>query len=130
MKELSDEEKARLKEKIEQERSERIDRILEKDGPSTGGDEPVSKEERLQAFVIEQLKAGADKTTICQRLMEMSMDEDDARQLVESIYAQIEEAQFAGGSILPALLGGILAAVVGGAIWGLILIYRRLTFSD
>jgi hypothetical protein len=79
---------------------------------------------RLCAFVIEQMKAGADKSDISQKLMEMGIDKGDATVLVESIHAQIlktaEEEQFTGSSIIPALIGGGLAAVIGGGLWAFI----------
>ena len=82
--------------------------------------------ENLYAFVIEQMKAGADKSTIFQKLVEMGVDRNNATQVVETIHAQIvkaaEEEQLMDSSILPALFGGGLAAVVGGVIWGLIVI--------
>jgi hypothetical protein len=56
----------------------------------------------------------------------MGVDKGDAIELVESIYAQVlktvEEEQFTGSSIMPALVGGGLGAVIGGVIWGLIVI--------
>jgi hypothetical protein len=82
--------------------------------------------EKLYAFVIEQMKAGADKSTISQKLVEMGIDKGDANVLVESIHAQVlktaEEEQFTNSSIMPALVGGGLAAIVGGVIWGLIVV--------
>ena len=82
--------------------------------------------EKIYAFVIEQMKAGADNSAISQKLVEMGIDKGDAMELVESIYAQVlkaaEEEQFTGSSIMPALVGGGLGAVVGGVIWGLIVI--------
>ena len=82
--------------------------------------------EKLCAFVIEQMKAGADKSTISQKLVEMGVDRNNAAQVVETIHAQIvkaaEEEQLMDSSILPALFGGGLATVVGGVIWGLIVI--------
>jgi len=92
-------------------------------------DKTPSQEEavnKLYAFVIEQMKVGADKSAISQKLVEMGVDKGDAIELVESIYAQVlktvEEEQFTGSSIMPALVGGGLGAVIGGVIWGLIVI--------
>lgn len=82
--------------------------------------------EKLYAFVIEQIKAGSDKSTISQKLVEMGLDAADATQIVETIHAQVvetaKEEQFTVSSLMPAMVGGGLAAVVGGAIWGLIVI--------
>ena len=92
-------------------------------------DETLTEEEiweRLYAFVLKEMKAGADKATISEKLTEMGVDKDDANKLVEVVYTGILEAakeeQVTGGSIAPALFGGGLAAVIGGGIWGLIVI--------
>jgi hypothetical protein len=81
---------------------------------------------KLYAFVIEQIKAGADRSAISQKLVETGIDKGNATDLVESIYAQVlkaaEQEQFTGSSIIPALVGGGLAAVVGGGLWALIAI--------
>lgn len=83
--------------------------------------------EKLSAFVVEHMKAGFDKPTISQRLMERGIDRRDAEQVVESIHRQVmkvaKEEQITFQSILGALIGGSVAAVIGGAIWGLIVIY-------
>jgi len=56
----------------------------------------------------------------------MGIDKGNATDLVESIYVQVlkaaEEEQFTGSSMMPALVGGGLGALVGGVIWGLIVI--------
>lgn len=82
--------------------------------------------EELYAFVVEQMKAGDDKSTISQKLVETGIDEADATQLVETIHTQVvktaEEEQFTASSLVPAMIGGGLAAVVGGGIWGVIVI--------
>ena len=81
---------------------------------------------KLYAFVIEQIKAGTDRSAISQKLVETGIDKGNATDLVELIYAQVlkaaEQEQFTGSSIIPALVGGGLAAVVGGGLWALIAI--------
>jgi len=98
---------------------------MEKD-MNTSEEEQKETVEKLYAFVIEQMKAGVDKPTITQKLVEMGVDKTDASQIIETMYSEImraaEEEQFSFGSIIPGLLGGILAAIVGGVIWGLIVI--------
>lgn len=82
--------------------------------------------EKLYTFVIEQMKAGSDKSIISRKLVEMGIDAADATRLVETIHAQVvettKEEQFTVSSLVPAMVGGGLAAIVGGAIWGLIVI--------
>jgi hypothetical protein len=81
---------------------------------------------KLYDFVIEKMKAGADKSTISQELVDMGMNRNEATQVVETIHAQIikgaGEEQFTNSSILPALIGGGLAAVLGGGLWAFIAI--------
>jgi len=68
------------------------------------------------------MKAGYDKPAISQRLMERGIDRRDAEEVVESIHRQVmkiaKEEQITFQSILGALIGGSVAAVIGGAIWG------------
>ncbi|OGP52837.1 MAG: hypothetical protein A2Y65_07955 [Deltaproteobacteria bacterium RBG_13_52_11] len=82
--------------------------------------------EKLYAFIIKQMKAGSDKSVITQKLVEMGINKSDASHLVETVHTQIvkatKETEFTSSLLLPALLGGVLAAVVGGVIWGLIVI--------
>src|SRR5574341_272086 len=81
---------------------------------------------KLYAFVLEQMKAGVDKTTIAQNLAAAGVGSSDAALLVEKIhYEGMKKAraeQFEASIVVPALLGGGLAAVVGGSIWALIVI--------
>lgn len=82
--------------------------------------------EKLFAFVVERVKAGDDKVAISQKLVDMGIDRDSSDQMVESMHAEIikaaQEEQLSSHSILPAVMGGVAAAVVGGAVWGLIVV--------
>lgn len=82
--------------------------------------------QRLYAFVAQQMKAGADKATISQKLIEMGVSEEDSHKLVDKMHDQImalaQAEQLTSAAIAPAILGGLLAAVVCGVIWGLIVI--------
>lgn|SRR5262249_27936115 len=81
---------------------------------------------KLYAFVLEEMKAGVDKTAISQKLVATGIGSSDATQLVGKIHYEVmkkaREEQFEAGIVVPALLGGGLAAVVGGSIWALIVI--------
>jgi hypothetical protein len=81
---------------------------------------------KLYAFVLEQLKAGVDKSTISQKLVATGIGSSDATQLVEKIHYEAmkkaREEQFEAGIVVPTLLGGGLAAIVGGSVWALIVI--------
>ena len=80
--------------------------------------------EKLYEYVIEQMNAGADKPTIAQKLIEMGMQKNDADSLIDVICSQIVRTAAAEkptpSSIVPAILGGLVAALVGGYLWGLI----------
>jgi hypothetical protein len=78
------------------------------------------------AFVAEQMKAGADEETIVAMLQERGVERGEAQQLVGTVYPELmraaEAEQFTPQALLPAVAGGILAAIVGGIVWGLIVI--------
>jgi Fe2+ transport system protein FeoA len=83
-------------------------------------------QEKISAYVIQQIKAGSKKAEISQKLMEMGVEKETADNLVESIYAKIativQRERFTAASLVPAILGAGAAAIVGGAVWGLIAI--------
>lgn len=89
----------------------------------------VSKKEaieKLYSFVIEQIKAGTDKSTISSKLQEMGLDKTEAYDLVETLHFKImkvaEEERFSIRSFIPGLIGGISAAIVGGILWQLVVL--------
>ncbi len=89
----------------------------------------VSEEEaarKLREFVVQQMKAGRDKEAITQKLAEMGMDRAAASAVVEAMHAavleQAQREQFSSSAILPGLLGGLGAALLGGGIWAAIVI--------
>lgn len=84
-----------------------------------------SPEEILQqiyAFVAEQMKNGTDKSSIVQELVSKGMEEEEATQFVEVAHAQILEAaqneQLTLHSLVLAIAGGGIAAILGGVLWG------------
>jgi hypothetical protein len=81
--------------------------------------------DRIRTFVLKQMRDGVDRETVKLKLMERGTREEIANELVEQAFA--ESAQLAAdmppvtpGSLLPAIVGGGLAAAAGGLIWGLI----------
>lgn len=78
------------------------------------------------AFVAEQMKAGADEDAIVAMLQERGVERGEAQQLVSTVYPEImraaEAEQYSSEALLPALAGGVLAAIVGGLVWGFIVI--------
>lgn len=78
------------------------------------------------AFVVKELKAGTEKSTIINHLVEKGASKATATHLVNSVHASAvkvaEKEKLTGKAILLALIGTVLASVVGGIIWGLITI--------
>ncbi|HZD59518.1 MAG TPA: hypothetical protein VE439_03555 [Anaerolineae bacterium] len=76
----------------------------------------------VSAFIVKQMQAGASKPAICQSVIEMGVEKGDAEKLVEELYTKIiesaEEERPTVSSIMMALAGCMLAAMVGGGIWG------------
>jgi hypothetical protein len=93
-----------------------------------GEDERAQEEsgEDAVALIAEQMQAGADEDTIVRMLEDRGVEPDRARELVGTVYPELmraaEEEQFSREALLPAILGGLIAAVVGGIVWGLIVI--------
>jgi len=82
----------------------------------------IETEEDFVAFIVEQIKSGIDDTAIIQSLVEMGVDRNDARKLVQEIHRGAievaEQQQFTSEAILPVLIGAVLAAIISGFIWG------------
>ena len=82
--------------------------------------------QKLYDFVLQEMKVGADKSTIVQKLVDMGVDRSDAISVVDTIYTETLKAandqQFTSDAMIPAVIGGGLAALVGGGIWGMIVI--------
>jgi len=80
--------------------------------------------EQLSAFIVDQMKAGADRTTITANLVAQGLQEPVAEELVERAHARAAEIAEAErltlAALLPALAGGLIAALIGGVAWGFI----------
>jgi hypothetical protein len=78
------------------------------------------------ALVAQQMRAGTDQETIAAMLEDRGLDRVQARGLVETVYPQLarvaEEERYTGSALGPGIAGGLIAAVVGGFVWGLIVI--------
>lgn len=76
---------------------------------------------RLNAFVVEQIQAGADRETVKMRLMAGGLQPEIAAEIVERVFAEtVVEGEFTFASLVPAMAGGALGALIGGLIWGMI----------
>ncbi|HRQ64087.1 MAG TPA: hypothetical protein PKZ76_04350 [Xanthomonadaceae bacterium] len=83
--------------------------------------------ERLQAFMLGQIKAGVDKDTLAGRVEAMGVPRHDAVDLVGAFYADVMRAArmqaYDHSVLLPALLGGLMAALLGGGAWAAIVVF-------
>lgn len=77
-------------------------------------------------FIVDQMRAGADEEAIVAMLQERGVERGEAQQLVGGIYPEVmrtaEAEQYSSEALGPALAGGLVAALVGGIVWGLIVI--------
>lgn len=89
---------------------------------SAQADNEVAK--KLVNFVIQQMRSGADKWTISQRLAATGIDRSESDKIVEAIYPAIvktaQQQQVTTGSVVSGIFGGMLAAFIGGVAWGFI----------
>ena len=78
------------------------------------------------ALIAEQMRAGTDQQTVASILEERGLDRMQAQGLVDTVYPQLarvaEEERYSGSALAPGIVGGVLAAIVGGFLWGLIVI--------
>ncbi len=91
------------------------------------GEAGTQSKDDLEVMIAEQLGSGKNRTEVVRNLVQSGMTESEANQAVERIYFQlkksVQEEEFSGEVLVPALLGGLIAAVVSGAIWGAIAIW-------
>ena len=81
---------------------------------------------KIYAFVLDQMKAGKEKSEIVDNLVEMQIESGQARDFVENIHAKVAEQRERekpdNNTVLLAVLGGLAAAICGGIIWGIVAI--------
>ncbi len=80
----------------------------------------------ITRFVVSELKTGTSKAAIIEHLTDKGVKKDDAERFVHSVHSaavKVSEKEKLSGRHLPlAMLGAVLASVVGGIIWALIAI--------
>jgi hypothetical protein len=85
---------------------------------------PEAEGESADAFIVRQMRAGADEDAIVARLVERGADPAQARRRVEVVYPQVMRAAEAEvlepRLLVPAVFAGLAAAVAGGVAWALI----------
>jgi len=77
---------------------------------------------RAGQYVIEQFKRGVPPDAIIAQLTQNGLEAESARTFVTSIHAELlketEREQLTTGTLLVAFAAAVVAALVGGAIWG------------
>lgn len=85
-----------------------------------------NSQEQFLSFMVDRINAGDNKEEITKKLIEAGITEENAQSLIETNYeALIQVAldqKFTANSLFPAILGGTIAAIIGGIIWGWIVI--------
>ena len=91
------------------------------------GDTGTQSKADLEIMIAEKLENGKTRMEVVRELIQSGMTDAEAMQIVERVFSQVKktasEEEFSGEVLLPALLGGFIAAVLGGAIWGGIAIW-------
>lgn len=85
--------------------------------------------QRLTTFIVEQLKTGTDRSLITQRLVDMGLEKPEAARAVDAVETQLRHAivqeRVTGTAIAGALAGAVGASIIGGLLWGLIVILTK-----
>jgi len=78
------------------------------------------------SLVAEHVRVGTDPETIVAMLEDRGVDRTQARALVDTVYPKLarvaEQERYTGSALGPGIAGGLVAAIVGGFLWGLIVI--------
>ena len=81
----------------------------------------TQSQEDLEAMITERLGSGKNRTEVVRELVQSGMTESESTQAVERVFSQMKktssEEEFSGGALVPGILGGLLAAAIGGAVW-------------
>lgn len=89
----------------------------------------VSQEElyrQINEYVTERLRAGDGRDAVVAKLVAQKVEPELANQIVDAIYeaelGTAKKEQMTGDEILPGIGAGLLSAIVGGIVWGLIVL--------
>lgn len=80
---------------------------------------------KIYAFAMQEIKAGADKIMLTEKLVEMGVDKAAAEEIYDQFMRHAEKEKYSRSSIIRGLIGGIIAAVIGGVIWGYLVIATK-----
>lgn len=86
------------------------------------GNQEAEAIQRLAAFVAQEMRTGSTKAEITAKLVATGIEESTASELVEKLHGHVStvaaQQTLSTSRLVPAALGGLIAAVVGGLIWG------------
>lgn len=78
----------------------------------------------IVTFIVQQMRTGASKSVIVQRLTAMGVDAAESSKVVDAVSTEAirvaRQQRPTGFAVLAGLIGGGLAALIGGVAWGLI----------
>ncbi len=98
---------------------------------TTATSTPQEAAKSIAEFIIKQMRTGASNAAIAQRLVTMGLDSAASGKLVDQVSAEVirtaRQQQPTAAAVLVGLLGGGVAAVLGGVVWGLIV--TRISFE-
>jgi hypothetical protein len=93
---------------------------------------PKEKQKQQQAiqqlfeYTVAELNKGTDREALIQKLVGMGLEQADAGKYITTVQQQLKEIaqteQMTGTEYLPGSIGGLLAAIIGGVLWGIITI--------
>ncbi len=77
---------------------------------------------QLSDFVVDQIMMGSEKASIYDTLVEMGAGKQIAKQFVDEVHSHVLESakkeQPTTGLIIAASIGSLIAALIGGVLWG------------
>ena len=81
----------------------------------------------LEALIADRLNSGKQKMEVVDELVKSGMTHGESMQIVDQIYFELKktarEEEFSNDVLLPALLGGLIAAGLSGAVWAAIAVW-------
>jgi hypothetical protein len=78
---------------------------------------------RLQSEILDRLAEGATREAAIAALTDDGMTPTEATHVVDAAIAAAEEEEYGPSSVLLGVVGGLVAAVVAGAAWGLMIVH-------
>jgi len=93
---------------------------------------PKEKQKQQQAiqqlfeYTVAELNKGTDRETLARKLVGMGLEQAETGKYITAVQNQLKEIaqaeQMTGTEYLPGSIGGLLAAIIGGVLWGVITI--------